>query len=291
MLEILDQVLTDEGTPEVRAVLEETFELFEAYELTDYELAFNDLVLTSDNSEASTRLAQIVDLVERMQDNILAQFQVTLSETATARQANAVLRTIKLIESTELNEEINLLCAEAVDPEEALCEIVALLNGDEAENWFEVIEEVSQAFIDKVREICGKAMDDKRAVLDHEQVTKALGRLTRFREFIQQDILIYQLILEERANLLIPFADYYDLMIQGLRDADLKSESMAMQLYAATMVSSDSADCPAEAIQEQLNKTFASADQITPVIVHLRDLMIRFNSYLTSGVEIIERKP
>lgn len=288
MLDMLKTYLQDNADALLTASILRALELFDEYELEDYESGYLDIMMTLDNSGLSDGIVSITDLTRTLQDLILSQMGIELSEDTKIRQANTVLEVMRNLEATDMCSDIVVICTESSEPAETLCEIIHSVSGLPAEEFYDVVFNVSDALIDRIREICEKQSSDHRSAIDREQSRKAIERLKRFKLFIGEDVdLAIWTCIMEFTPLLQEFSLYYDKIIDKVKE-DKSIKGKAIHLFGATIVSSDAVSSPKEYIQEELNKTFTSIDEITPIMVAVQQVILDFESWESSGVKLVE---
>lgn len=281
MLDILEIHLKTATSPELSDLITEACEWLENYELPGYQDEYTDLLLASDNADAGDLNAQLVELTLNLQQRILSQMLIEISTECTVRQATMLLKGLRAVETTEFTDEVIVLC-DSADTDGALCEILALVTGETAEYFYPLITNVDKAVLKRIKEI---AQDNAPAEViearDPSQDRAVVDKLLRFEKVSETHLYVKDLIVGG-TPLHLPFSNYYDEIFEMI--AALNAQQKAVQLYAASIVSSDAKENPRSVITAQLNKTYTSADEITPITVALETIILKFHAETSSGV-------
>ena len=291
MLDSLKQYLQTSTTPEHRAAITEAYDLFQDYGLEDVDVGYEDILMTANNEGESEATIRINQLTEEFQDHILTQMQIKLVDEATVSDGNTILHALKLIETTELNDEIVGICSENSDPIEALGEILNLVTGIEPERLMILFEEVSQAVIDKIKEVTQKHVGVTRQVIDVAVNKDLMNRFMAYRVAMDnQQLFMYDMLIAGVA-LNQPYAIYHDKIMYAIQHQELTTPMIprlrevktAVQLCAAVIVASDTQDANMRnVVMAQLERTFADLDKITPIYIEMDSILGKFNNLVNT---------
>jgi hypothetical protein len=282
MLDILEMHLKSATSPELSDAITEACDLFETYELPGYQDAYTDLLLTADNLDIGDLNTNLTNLTLEMQSLVLEQMLIHVNEDATIQQCNLLLRGLRLIETTEFNEDIIALCSET-DVDNALCEIIATVTGESVENLYQLINNTDQCVLDRIKMVCQQSNSgDTISPIDTNHVRQIVERLIRYKNSIDnRPLFVYDSILDGQP-IELPFEVYYDDMWNNI--AALNPQEKAIELYAAVLVSSDAISDPKPFITKMLNRTYTSIDEVTPIITALDKIILKFNAEDTPGI-------
>jgi hypothetical protein len=283
MLDILEIHLKSAASPELADSITKACELFESYELPGYQDVYTDLLLSSDNADPGDLNTDLINLTVDMQLMILEQLLILIDGDLTVRQGNIILNAMKSVETTEFNSQVISLCSE-VDTDEALCEILSLVSGEPVENFYPLISNIDQCVLDKIKMVCqqNQFTGDTINPIDIGRVRQLVDRLIKYKDFTgNRSLFIYEFILSGQL-VDLPFKTYYNDIWESI--AALTPNEKAIELFAVTLVSSDSNNNPKELISEMLSKTYTSADEVTPIIAAFENIAFKFRSNETSNV-------
>lgn len=293
MLESLNVYLQTSTTPELRASIDEAFDLFETYGLTDVDIGYEDILMTSDDEGVSEAMIRVIALTEELQDSILDQLQIKLADEVSVSEGNLILRSLKLLETTEFNDEIYLVCRESTDPIEALAEVLHLVTGIEPERLMPMFEEVSTSLIKRIGETCALQVAERRDAMDIEKNSEIMKRFLSYRLAMDsQPLFMYDMLIAS-VPLNQPFKTYYVKIMQAIQAEELVSPMMprlrqvktAVQLCAAIIVACDTQDANMRnVVMAELEKTYSDIDAITPIYVEIDSIMNKFHALMNSGM-------
>lgn len=284
MLDILEIHLKAAASPELCDAVTKACEWFEDYELPGYQDEYTNLLLTADNADAGDVNAQINELTLDLQSRIFEQLSLFVSIEITVQQGNTILEALRSVERTEFSDEIVALCTSEEEVDNALCEILGLVSGQAPEYFYPLIENVDRSLLDRIKMICQQDNpNDTVSVVDPQAVRRLIDRLIRFRALADvKPLFIYDLIIAGQL-LELPFAQYFRELWEDI--APVSPQMKAVQLFAASLISSDGQDNPRGVIAEELGKTYTSADEITPIITALETVILKFHADENAGVK------
>jgi DNA-binding protein Fis len=281
MLDILETHLKSAASPELSDAITEACDLFETYELPGYQDAYTDLLLSSDNLDIGDLNTNVVNLTLEMQSLVLEQMLISTSEDSTVRQRNLLLKGLRLIETTEFNEDIIALCTET-DTDEALCEIISTVTGEPVENLYQLVSNVDRCVLDRIQMVCQQnSNDDTISPIDTGRVRKIVERLISYKDFVKKPLFIYDYILNGQ-QVDCPFEMYYTDMWDHI--SALRPYEKATELYAAALISDDGIN-PKSLVTKMLTKTHSSIDEITPIVNALEDIIVKFKAKTVSSTD------
>lgn len=293
MLDSLNVYLQTSTTPELRAAITEAFELFDEYGLDDPDVGFEDILMTADNEGASDATIRIVALTEQLQNSILDQMQIKLSDEAMVSDGNTILRALKQLESTELNDEIVGICRETNDPIEALGEVLNLVTGIEPERLMCLFDEVGQSTIKKIQAMASQHVGERRDIIDTQKNAELMNKFLAYRAAMDDQPLFMYDMLIAGVPLNQPYSVYHGKIMSAITAQELESPmpvrlrqiKTAVQLCAAIVIACDTQDANMRnVVMAELEKTFSDVDTITPIYVEIDSIMRKFQALLTSGM-------
>lgn len=291
MLDSLYVYLQTSTTPELRAAITEACELFEEYGLEDIGTGYEDILMTANNEGESEAMMRIVALTEDLQDHIFDQLQIKVVDETRVSEGNMILRALKDLENTELNDEIVGICRESTDSVEALAEVLHLVTGIEPERLVIYFEEVSDAVIQRIQATAAQHVGENRDILNVEEDTKLMSRFMVYREAMDNQPLFMYDMLMASVPLNQPYAIYHGKIMEAISAQELiepmptrmRQVKTAVQLCAAIIIANDTQDANMRNIvHSELEKTFADVDMITPIYVEIDSIMVKFHRLLNT---------
>jgi len=287
MLDILREHLRTGAPAELATMVEQAHDLFEEFGLEDYDIGFSEILLMADNEGASESIIKIVSLTSQLQDSILSQLQIDLVDEATVSDGNKILLALRHLDNTELSAQVAQICEEVTSPEEALAEVLALVNGEEEENLVILLDSVSPSLIMKIHEVSSARALEERVLQDNEANRVYAENLLLFSEAVDnQWLFIFEQVKhgEPMGKL---YSEYHSEIIAEMEARQAKTPlrqqefdiKLAVQLFAAALISQDGMTNPRAVVMAELTKTYGDLDRTTPVYLELDNLAIRFQTY------------
>lgn len=295
MLEILDVHLKTAASPEIYNAISQAFDMFEAYGLTEYNVGYEDILMSADNEGASESIQRIMALTSQLQDYILQQLRVDLVDEATVSEGNQILLGLRRLEQTEYADNILEICQHVMSPEEALAEILALVNGTDEERVIILLETVDPATIAAIRVMMEKLINDQAALKQPEEDKAFAETLKLYRAALDNQWLYIWDLVEMGEPLGQPYAQYHTEIINQMEErqktapvlAKAFAIEIAAQLMAGALISSDAGTGNLrDIVMGELQKTYGdSLDRITPIYNEINSLTIKFQAYREAGTK------
>lgn len=294
MLEILDVHLRTAASPEIFNAIEQAFDLFEEFGLTEYTIGYEEILLMGDNEGVSESILKICSLTSDFQDEILNQLRIDLVDEASVSEGNTILLALKKLESTEFFDNIIQVCEDVPAPEEALAEILALVSGIDEERLIILLQTVDPLTIQAIKLAMEKLSSTHQALLQPAEDKVYADSLKAYKAALDgQWLYIYDLV-EAGEPLGQPYAQYHHEIIDQM-EARQRTEpvlasrfaiELGVQLYAGAIISSDGANNVRDVVMVELNKTYGdSLDRITPIYNEINSLTIKFQAYREAGIK------
>ena len=282
MLDILEDFLRVSATPEFYSAVQKATALFEDFELTEWDTAYTDLLMTLDNEDLGDDIDKIRMLTLELQNNILRNVQIALSEDATVSQMNLVLESLRMIERAENAKELLCVVQDNEDPKDAFCEILAVLWGDCGDNYQPLVHQVSGEFINRMSTVLRQESSFQEPTpLPVEEDRKYAQRIKSFMHACECEGLLVVNHIRSGARFGLPFAHYFKLFREYLNPS--RHTEVAREVLAMALCSSEW-EKPREAVVEQLNKHYTDAEVVTRVMMALDDWLVTWHNYENAGV-------
>ena len=295
MLDSLRLYLETSTSPEFMNAITKAFELFEEYGLEDYEVGYEDILMTANNEGESEAAIKIGALTEEIQDSILGRMQIKVADEVTISEANTILEGIKGIEKTEFNQEILDICNDDQAPEEQLAEILQVVTGIDSERLVILFHEVSKAVIqNKIKPLVLQEVIEPHTVIDSNADAVLMARFLMYREAMDNQPLFMHDMLMNGVPLRAPYASYHEKIMSAIEIQQtndpmpirLRQIKTAVQLCGAIIVASDTQDANwRNLVKEELSKTYTDIDIVTPIYLEIDSIMVKFHQLEMSGTK------
>lgn len=134
MRELLESYFANYNDSVLPVLIYDAIDIFEEIGLSDYEMAYTDLILTADNSQLENTNAELYNLTLSNIKTVLSSFGVELIDDVRLSDAVEIMRLTTQIETSELQEDILNITENEEDTVSAFASILSLLgNGDAVE--------------------------------------------------------------------------------------------------------------------------------------------------------------
>ena len=291
MLDILQDHLSLTQPPAMFDLYERANDLFDKFDLEDYQLGYQDLLITADGAGDGLRVADntaIYNLTMQYLLQITTEHQITLNNDASMRNYVELLEFIKQIEYTELIQE----CADVLGCEE-------YDNLDKFGKCMDIVssipEEDSMLFLETIPDCLIRTMKayfDNRVTLEVE--TESLDPETRdvFREMDKyariikgQEMRSYKYLFEEEGVVGLPFEYHYNQNEQYL--VELNSEALIYECIGYALLSEGGLNNPQQTIIDCLGKYNTDLDALTKLQYDISKVLIDYRNEVASGIGIV----
>jgi hypothetical protein len=284
MLDILRDYLVEATSPENVDAIEKAHEAFDRIGLQDYTPGFEQLLMINDESDEGDTLGGIVDLTKKLGDQILQQHSIrVLDECTIATRTEFIDALVELQQAGDHVPDILKICAQQHSPEELFSELVALVGTHEAEHYLVDLEYVSQALIDRIKDVVEHMEfstteeDDSEREFREERIAK----FNKFMHFILDPELAISKIAHQGIDAGYPFVLYANLVGRDFEGMD--PIVVAQNLIGMAFYSGDGFGQPMQTIKEHIDALVSDVDAITRIDIAVSDLLVRFAAYESTG--------
>lgn len=291
MLSILQDHLSLTQPPEMMALYERAIVLFDKYDLEDYQLGYEDLLVSADGAVDGQSTASdmaIHNLTMIYLKQITTEHQITLSSEATMLHYIQVLEFVREIEATELVQEcLDALNCDDFDNLDKFARCMLLVSS--------VLEEDSMMYLDSIPDCVISTMRGyfaRRAELEVQ--TEQLDPATRdvYREMDKyariikgQEMLSYKFLFEEEGAVGLPFEHHYRANEAYLLGLPL--EAMVYEVIGFALISEGGLTNPQQIIMDCLGKTISDLERITRIQYEISKTLIDYRNEVASGIGLV----
>lgn len=285
MLKILEETLNSIASPETIALINYTHELFDQFELPDYNLEFEELLSTRDNEDPSTIASDVYELTKTLQIQILNKHLIYPVEECSIDGNNILLNCILQLDKTEYLKEVESICEYELDPTDAFVEIVSIVVGTEAVEVATYVERVEVSLITKIKALMIRR-DSIENVEDNEHVAVQVKvqNYKNFADLQNKEKPIIHKLIEQGLPASIEFSDYIEQIRKLITSDDPKI--IAREFISAALLSIDVPSNPRDRLKIEINKIYSEIDKITPIYLEIEKQLLDFDIRMTSGVKV-----
>lgn len=292
MLPIVEDQLRTTETHEMFLMYDRMFDMFDAFDVEDYQIAYEDMMISSDGAYDGCTVfdnAALYRLTMQFAQQILREHQIELSDNATMIHYVLVLEFIKDIEKTELIE----LCHDAlvdettdnIDKFGACLEIVSSIPASSSMEFLGkipdcVIETIADYFQRRIElEIAKDAIDPSV-----KEVYKELDKFARLIE--GQAMRCYQYLFIEEGCVGLPFTHHFKLNEEYL--LALPTQAMLYELVGFALISENGLANPEKIIIASLGEYIEDLDRLTIIRYELSKVLIEYRNEIGSGIGFVQ---
>lgn len=291
MLSILQDHLSQTVPPAMMELFERANDLFEKFDLEDYQLGYEDLLVSSDGAvdgSSTCSTEALYNLTMQFLKQITDEHQITLSSEAQMTQYILVLEFIRQIEFTELIQDcLDCLSCEDYDNLDKFGMCMGIVSG--------IQEEDAMVFLDTIPDCVIKTMRDyfaRRVELEVEtdQLDPAMREVYRemdkyARVIKGQDMRSYKYLFDEEGALDLPFEYHYrqnEAYLLGL-----PVEAMVYECIGFALVSEGGLTNPQQTIMNCIGKAITDLERATKIQYQISKTLIEYRNEVASGVGLV----
>jgi hypothetical protein len=291
MLSILQDHLSQTVPPAMMELFERANDLFEKFDLEDYQLGYEDLLVSSDGAVdgASTCSSEaLYNLTMQYLKQITDEHQITLNPEAQMLQYILVLEFIRQIEFTELIQDcLDALACEDFDNLDKFTMCMSIVSA--------VPEEDSMLFLDVIPDCVIRTMKDyfaRRVDLEVEtdmldpEVKAVYREMDKYARVIKgQDMRSYKYLFDEEGAIGLPFENHYRQNEAYL--LKLPVQAMVYECIGFALVSEGGLTNPQQVIMDCIGRAITDLEQTTKIQFEISKTLIEYRNEVASGVGLV----
>jgi hypothetical protein len=291
MLSILQDHLSQTVPPAMMELFERANDLFEKFDLEDYQLGYEDLLVSSDGAVdgASTCSSEaLYNLTMQYLKQITDEHQITLNPEAQMLQYILVLEFIRQIEFTELIQDcLDALACEDFDNLDKFTMCMSIVSA--------VPEEDSMLFLDVIPDCVIRTMKDyfaRRVDLEVEtdmldpEVKAVYREMDKYARVIKgQDMRSYKYLFDEEGAIGLPFENHYRQNEAYL--LKLPVQAMVYECIGFALVSEGGLTNPQQVIMDCIGRAITDLEQTTKIQFEISKTLIEYRTEVASGVGLV----
>ncbi|BAW19231.1 hypothetical protein [Ralstonia phage RP31] len=291
MLAILQDHLSLTVPPELQALYERACDMFDQYDLEDYQLGYEDLLVSSDGAVDHASVADndaIWRLTMQYLKQITTEHQITLSDDATMLNYIVVLEFIKQIERTELIQEcLDALSCDDLDNVDKFTRCMFDVSGVLEEDSMVFMLDIPDCVIATMREYFSRRVELEVETERLDPETKEVYReMDKYARVIQgQEMRSYRYLFEDEGTIGLPFEHHYreneDYLLQ------LPLQAMIYECIGYALVSEGGVENPQQVIMDCVGKTISDLERLTTIQYEISKTLIEYRNEVASGIGIV----
>lgn len=285
MLAILEDHLILTEPPAMLSLYERAHNLFDLYDLQDYQNGFEDVMMTSTSEVSMANNDTIRALTMTNLKVIMEEHGVRLSNEAPMLSYIECLEFIRQIENTELLQQCrDTLLSEEMDNTEKWSLLIELVTGVAVESTLEFLEEVSDNVIKATLAYFTKreAFESVVATADpnYARICRELALFSRTVGGSQMRC--HQHLFEESGLTGMPFSYYWGVNADYF--LSMEREDLIYELIGFAIISAEGLSNPQKTIMETLQVVIGDMEELTKLQIILSQTLVQYRNKVSSGV-------
>ncbi len=291
MLAILQDHLSLTETPEMINLYERAIDLFEKYDLEDYEMGYDDILMSADGAVDGISISgndALHGLTVRYADLILTEHQIVLSNEATLLHRILVLEFIRQIEYTELVSEcFETLSSEDWDNLDKFGKCMEIVSGVVEEDSMLFLEQVPDCVIKTMQEYFGRRVELEVATETLDQSVKDVFReMDKYVRIIKgQEMRSAKYLFDEEGCVGLPFEHHFNQNKDYLLKLPL--QAMIYECIGFALLSEDGLANPEKIILASVGAYIGDLDRLTVIQYEISKILIDYRNEVSSGVGLV----
>lgn len=291
MLAILQDHLSQTVPPELYALYERAHDLFDKYDLEDYQLGFEDLLVSADGA---VDLASVADndaiwrLTMQYLKQIMLEHQITLVDDAQLLQYIQVLEFIKQIEYTDqIQECLDALSCDDFDNIDKFLRLLLIVSDIEEESSMTWVGEIPDCVINTMHAYFFRRVELEVATERLDPSTRSIYReMDKYARVIQgQEMRSYKYLFEEDGALNLPFEIHWRENEAYL--LQLPTEAMIYECIGYALLSEGGIDNPQKVIMDSVGKVITDLERLTAIQYQISKTLIEYRNEVASGIGVV----
>lgn len=275
MLDLLNQFLIGNATPETMDSIRETYTMLEGMHAGDMDFDLNDMLMVDDVVDSNVTMDKLRRYFSTIQHDMLAQFGISVSEDAGIDDMTMMLKAIHDLDDYEDTEALLRITMSDMRADEAFAEVLAMMCHKDAVSIMTLLDEVDASIIRRIQDIAS-ATDDE-LVTDEERIRRSqyMHHLQRFCHYINSKNLQVVRMLQDGITVGYPYAAYADQI--GRAFEGTIPEQVAREMVAMALISSDGHNNPMDVIKSSLEDYVADLNTVTKIHIEVTRLLQGFS--------------
>lgn len=271
MREEFEIYIKDTYSPEQYDLYSACFDIFDQYEIEDYENSFIDLLMEAGNKDTYQASLEFIILIKNTLLNVLHSQGVEINEEADIEIIKEIARCLLEIQHYEDKQSILDTLDADFHGEERLCELFRFVSSFSVDKFIVAIDGVNEAIFVKLREIYTEEINE---VPEDTEVTFITNKLKVLKSFLQFDDAVGFKLIRKSASIGLSFDHYLFYLKKNLEDMEV--EQAAKELMVLLVMSKDTHASPLEHYSIKSGDIFLDIDKISKVNVQLVKLFSQF---------------
>lgn len=265
--------VNDTFTPELKDLYIKCFDVFDIFEIEDYDNQFIDFIMDMDNSDRAIKASQFNLLVRENLLAIINEHNVNVNDEATLEAVCEIARCLSEIQNYEDGYAINRMLESDLDYVEKLAELFTFVSSYSVDYFIVNIDNVDSSIFIKLAELYVQVEENNKNVTE-EIYNELRSNIIEFINFANcsDSILINK--LKQGLSIGMPYSFYCDVIKGKIESLEL--DKAVIETAVSLQLAADTYQSPLAAYATMSGELFDSLEMITKVNV---GLVKTFNDY------------
>lgn len=291
MLPILQDHLSQTQPPEMMTLYERAIEMFDKFDLEDYQLGYEDLLMSSDGAGDGVSILSS-DSIHRLTMQFLLQIttehQITLSDDATMLHYILVLEFVRQIEFTEFIQECyDALSCDDMDNLDKFSRCMLLVTDVPEEDSMVFLKMIPDCVISTARGYFGRRVELEIDTEKLDLTTRDVYReMDKFARVIKgQEMISYKYLFDEDGVVGLPFSHHYRQHEQYLLALPL--QAMIYECIGFALLSEGGLTNPQQIILESVGAAITDLERLSRIQYEISKTLIEYRNEVSSGIGLV----
>lgn len=291
MLAILEDHLSLTQPPAMFDLYRRANDLFDQYDLEDYQLGYDDLLISSDGSGDGLSIANdsaIYNLTMQYLLQIMKEHQITLSDSASMLHYITVLEFIKQIEFTELVQEAyDALSCEEYDNIDKFAQCMEIVSGIALEDSMLYLDEIPDCVIKTTKDYFANRVQLEVQTETLDATARDVYReMDKYARVVKgQNMRSYQYLFEAEGAIGLPFDHHYKQNEDYL--TALPITALIYECIGYALISQDGLANPQKVIMDCLGNYIGDLEQLANIQYEVSTILIQYRNEVASGIGLV----
>ena len=291
MLPILQDHLCLTVPPEHMAIYERANDLFEKFDLEDYQLGYEDVLVSADGAVDGISTASndaIHSLTMRYLKQIATEHQIVLSGEATMLHYIQVLEFVRQIEFTELIQEcLDALQCDDFDNLDKFGRCMLLVSSIEEENSMLFLDSIPNCVISAMCAYFARRVELEVETDRLDPAIRVVYReLDKYARVVKgQEMISYKYLFENDGVIGLPFKHHYkqnEVYLQGL-----PMQAMVYECIGFALISENGLINPQQTIMDCVGTAIGDLELLTHLQYEISKTLIEYRNEVSSGIGLV----
>lgn len=291
MLAILQDHLSLTQPPEMFQLYERADDLFNKFDLEEYQLAYEDLLVSADGAGDGVSIAgndAIYSLTMTFLKQITTEHQITLSTVATMLHYIQVLEFVRQIEQTELIQEcLDALNCEDLDNQDKFGRCMLIVCSVLEEDSMMFLESIPDCVINATRTYFARRVElEVQTDRLDPAIREVYREMDKYARVIKgQAMRSYRYLFEDEGTIGLTFEHHYKQNEPYLLSLTL--EAMVYECIGFALISESGLTNPQQVIMNCVGKAIADMEQTTRIQYAISKALIEYRNEVSSGIGLV----